>query len=64
VVGDIFDFIWKANACNIKLLREQAEGRRSTFGGWFFLFALLAILLGLITLLLFAIYSVINIRRI
>jgi hypothetical protein len=57
LVGDLFDFRWKANARNIELLNRHAQGRRSTLGDWLFLLVLLATLLGLVALLLFAIYS-------
>jgi hypothetical protein len=37
VVGDLFDFGWKANAWNLALLERHAmPGRRATSGDWLF----------------------------
>ncbi len=38
VVGDAFDFVWKANDWNLSLLERHAQpGTRATAGDWLFL---------------------------
>ena len=38
VVGDAFDFVWKANDWNLALLERHAQpGTRATAGDWLFL---------------------------
>jgi hypothetical protein len=45
VVGDIFDFAWKANDKNLVLLERHAyEERRPTAGDWLFVTGLIALL--------------------
>jgi Domain of unknown function (DUF4112) len=34
LVGDVFDFAWKANKRNVRLLRERHEARHDTVGDW------------------------------
>jgi hypothetical protein len=34
IAGDLFDFAWKANRRNVRLLRERHEARRDTAGDW------------------------------
>src|SRR4051794_22676445 len=49
VIGDAFDFVWKANDMNIRLIRERATGRNvGTTGDYLFLILLLMILLGML----------------
>jgi len=50
VVGDLFDFWWKANERNIRLLRQRAShpeprGLRATAGDWAFVGVVVAALL-------------------
>jgi hypothetical protein len=55
-VGDIFDFVWKSNDKNMKLLNQHARGEgKSTLGDWlwvlvllFALFAFIAVIIGVI----------------
>lgn len=49
VVGDAFDFFWKSNDMNIRLIRERATGKgKGTTGDYAFIF----ILIGTLVLLL------------
>lgn len=34
LVGDLFDFVFKANSKNLALLEARAELRRTTWGDW------------------------------
>ncbi len=34
IAGDLFDFAWKANRRNVRLLRERHEARHETAGDW------------------------------
>jgi hypothetical protein len=59
LIGDLFDFAWKSNDKNMKLLERYARGRSGTFwSDWAWVFILLAILglviFGLIALAVFA----------
>lgn len=49
-IGDAFDFVWKSNHKNMKLLRERAtvsaaEARGASVGDWLFVAAIMLILL-------------------
>lgn len=45
VVGDVFDFAWKANDLNLTLLERHAyEERRPSVGDWLFVTGLIALL--------------------
>ena len=49
VIGDAFDFVWKANKWNIELIRERATGRgKGTTSDWIFIFVLIGILLAVL----------------
>lgn len=49
VIGDAFDFVWKANKWNIELIRERATGQgKGTAGDWIFIFVLIGILLAVL----------------
>ena len=49
VLGDAFDFVWKANKWNIELIRERAAGQgKGTASDWIFIFVLIAILIGIL----------------
>ncbi len=37
VIGDLFDFAWKANNKNLELFRSSIRGRHKTSGDWGFL---------------------------
>ena len=51
VVGDAFDFFWKSNDMNMRLIRERATGKdKGTTGDYIFIF----VLIGLLVLLLIA----------
>jgi hypothetical protein len=55
VVGDLFDFAWKANAWNLALLEKHAmPGRRASRGDWLFVIVCcaLVILVALIPILI------------
>ena len=45
-MGDVFDFVWKANAKNMALLERHAtERRRASAGDWLFVAAIVAVLI-------------------
>jgi len=66
LIGDLFDFAFKANQKNLDLLNRHASGQhRASFGDWAWLVALLAILGGLIVggvLLVIAALSAVHFR--
>ena len=44
--GDLFDFVWKANERNLRLVEQHAlEGRRSSIGDWVFVGFAMAIVI-------------------
>ena len=44
VVGDLFDFAWKANNMNMALLERHAQEQRTASGGdWLFVIAMVAL---------------------
>lgn len=48
IVGDLFDFAWKANDCNMDLLERHAfEERPAGTGDWLFVGAALVVLVGI-----------------
>lgn len=48
-LGDAFDFFWKANHQNMELIRERGQGLgKGTTGDYIFVFAIIAILFGLL----------------
>jgi hypothetical protein len=52
LVGDLFDACWKSNQMNVALLRKRAtvsvtEARRGKLSDWFFVGAIIAVLIGL-----------------
>jgi hypothetical protein len=58
-IGDVFDFVWKANKKNLELIKQRAtvspeERRRGKFSDWIFvlfiMLALVGILFGSITI--------------
>ena len=52
-VGDIFDFAWKANDKNMKLLNKHAQGEgKSTLGDWLWVLVLLAALMAFIAVII------------
>jgi hypothetical protein len=65
LIGDAFDFVWKANKWNIELIRERATGHgKGTTSDWLFIFVLigvlLAVLVGSVVISLFIIALVIR----
>jgi len=51
IIGDAFDFFWKSNDMNMRLIRERATGKnKGTTGDYIFIF----VLIGLLVLLLIA----------
>ncbi|MCI0488129.1 MAG: DUF4112 domain-containing protein [Blastocatellia bacterium] len=61
-VGDLFDFAWKANSRNMKLLERHASGDgQSKWSDWAWLFLLLGglgiLILGLLAVILFALQA-------
>lgn len=48
LVGDAFDFVWKANRKNMTLLRAHAGRRRAGAGDYAFVLGLVAALVGLL----------------
>jgi hypothetical protein len=50
VVGDLFDFTYKANSKNVRLYREALQGGRRTGRDWGFLIVVLLILAALVLL--------------
>jgi hypothetical protein len=59
LLGDLFDFAWKANTRNLQLLERHRSGRRPTWRDWIWLWALLGtlalVVLGAVFLALLAI---------
>jgi hypothetical protein len=59
LLGDLFDFGWKANTRNLRLLERHRSGRPPTWRDWIWLWALLGVLalvvLGAIVLALLAV---------
>lgn len=46
LIGDAFDFVWKANQRNMELIRTRARGRgEGTAGDYAFIFVLIGLLL-------------------
>jgi len=46
VIGDAFDFVWKPNKMNMKLIRKRATGKgKGTTGDYLFIFGLIGLLL-------------------
>lgn len=55
VVGDAFDFYWKANRQNIELIRQRATGRgNGKTGDYVFVFGIIGVLILLLVLSVFA----------
>jgi hypothetical protein len=51
LIGDLFDFTWKANSMNLALLERHAAGERAeTTGDWVFVGAVMLILMGIAAL--------------
>jgi Domain of unknown function (DUF4112) len=45
-IGDAFDFVWKANKQNMKLIRERATGKNvGTTGDYIFVFVIILVLI-------------------
>jgi hypothetical protein len=44
LLGDLFDFGWKANTRNLRLLEHHRSGRPPTWRDWLWLWALLGVL--------------------
>jgi hypothetical protein len=62
LVGDLFDFAWKANKKNLNLLNRHALGEgRSKWSDWGWLFLLIgtlgAVVIGLLAVMIYAIRS-------
>jgi hypothetical protein len=59
-VGDAFDFMWKSNTKNLRLLNRYASGKRgSVWSDWAWVMILLGVLaLAMIAIIGFAIYAV------
>jgi hypothetical protein len=48
LAGDLFDFVWKANERNLRLVEAHAlEGRSASAGDWLFVIASVAVILAL-----------------
>jgi hypothetical protein len=65
VFGDLFDFYWKSNRMNYKLLQRHAlrpEGRHS-WRDWLFLWAIFVILLAMALLPLMVLGAIIYLLR-
>jgi hypothetical protein len=50
VVGDIFDFAYKANSKNLRIYRESLSGTRKPLKDWGFVVLVIAVLLAMIAL--------------
>ncbi|HEV7700105.1 MAG TPA: DUF4112 domain-containing protein [Pyrinomonadaceae bacterium] len=49
VIGDAFDFVWKANKMNMELIRERASGHgKGKTSDYVFIFALIGILIAIL----------------
>jgi hypothetical protein len=67
LIGDAFDFVWKANQMNMDLIRTRATGRdKGTTGDYIFVLGLIGVLLlllvGSILASVYIIYSVLTSR--
>jgi hypothetical protein len=49
-LGDLFDFVFKANMKNIQIYREHLEGRHQTVRNWVFTFMVVLALLALMAI--------------
>jgi hypothetical protein len=65
IIGDAFDFVWKANKQNMELLRERATGKDvGTASDYLFVFAIIGVLLlVLIASILISVYVIWAILR-
>ena len=50
VVGDFFDFAYKANVKNIRIYRESLSGERKPLRDWLFIVVVIALLLAMLIL--------------
>jgi Domain of unknown function (DUF4112) len=50
ILGDLFDFAFKANTKNIQIYREHLEGRQQTVRNWVFTFLVVLALLALVAI--------------
>ncbi len=49
VLGDAFDFVWKANKQNMDLIRERGKGKGTgTTGDYIFVFGMILLLIGIL----------------
>jgi uncharacterized protein DUF4112 len=50
ILGDLFDFAFKANMKNIQIYREHLEGRQRTVRNWVFTFMVVLALFALMAI--------------
>jgi hypothetical protein len=50
VIGDLFDFTYKANSTNVRLYRQALQGRRSAGRDWAFLVVVILMVAALVIL--------------
>jgi hypothetical protein len=50
VLGDVFDFTYKANTKNVKLFRESILGQRQTVRDWGFILVVALVLLAILAI--------------
>jgi hypothetical protein len=50
VIGDLFDFMFKANLKNMQLYEQSMKGGRRTRGDWVFVVAVIVLVLALLTI--------------
>jgi len=60
VVGDLFDFAYKANMKNIQIYRESLSGEREPLKDWGFIILVVVILLLLLAVPLFSLFLVLQ----
>jgi hypothetical protein len=60
VIGDLFDFTYKANSKNVRLYREALQGGRRAGRDWAFLIVVLLILAALVVIPILALIWVIG----
>lgn len=61
IAGDLFDFVWKSNAMNMKLFRQYAQQpERSTTRHWMFIAVLILLFVGVLASILIGIYFILH----
>lgn len=57
IIGDVFDFAFKSNVRNMKLMQEHYESRRHQGSAWKFIIPVLIVILAFMILAFYGIYK-------